>query len=164
VAKKANRADDLTDRQLQVLRQFRLIFGSVRQHFREVEKHCGISGSQLWLLHEVAKTSGTGVSKLAERLAIHQSTCSLLVEKLVGAGLVSKKRSVADQRRVGLEVTPAGIQLLNSSPGPTEGILPEALKQMPDLALKTLHDNLSQLVSHLTTRDETDAEKPLADL
>lgn len=164
MAKKPNRAAELTDLQMQVLRQFRLIYGSVRQHFREVEKQCGISGSQLWLLREVAATPGTGVSRLAERLSIHQSTCSLLVEKLVGAALVSKTRSAADQRRVGLQVTPTGAQLLKRAPGPAEGILPEALKQLADDSLRALNATLGQLTSQMTMRDEADADKPLADL
>jgi len=157
-------ADELTDLQLEVLRKFRLIYGSVKQHFREVEKACGISGSQLWILRDIAASPGTGVSRLAERLSIHQSTCSLLVEKLVGAGLVSKTRSTADQRRVGLEITRAGKRLLKVAPGPAEGMLPDALRQLPEVALKTLQVNLDQLISHLTTRNETDAEKPLADM
>lgn len=157
-------ADELTDLQLEVLRKFRLIYGSVKQHFREVEKACGISGSQLWILRDIAASPGTGVSRLAERLSIHQSTCSLLVEKLVGAGLISKTRSTADQRRVGLEITRAGKQLLKIAPGPAEGMLPDALRQLPEVALKTLQVNLDQLISHLTTHNETDAEKPLADM
>ncbi len=157
-------ADELTDLQLEVLRKFRLIYGSVKQHFREVEKACGISGSQLWILRDIAASPGTGVSRLAERLSIHQSTCSLLVEKLVGAGLVSKTRSTADQRRVGLEITRAGKQLLKIAPGPAEGMLPDALRQLPEVALRTLQVNLDQLISHLTTRNETDAKKPLADM
>lgn len=157
-------ADELTNLQLEVLRKFRVIYGTVKRHFREVEKACGISGSQLWILRDIAASPGTGVSRLADRLSIHQSTCSLLVEKLVGAGLVSKTRSTADQRRVGLEITRAGRQLLKIAPGPAEGMLPDALRQLPEVALRTLQMNLDQLISHLTTRNETDAEKPLADM
>lgn len=164
MAKKPNRARELTELQIRVLRQFRLIYGSVKQHFREVEKQCGISGSQVWLLREVATNPGTGVSRLAERLSIHQSTSSLLVEKLVGAGLLTKARSAEDQRRVGLEVTQAGQQLLKNVPGPAEGVLPEALRQLPDASLQTLNANLEQLIGLLTIRDENDAEKPLSDL
>lgn len=162
--KRTDQTDELTDQQLTVLRQFRLIYGSVKQHFRAVEKTCGISGSQLWILRDIAASPGTGVSRLAERLSIHQSTCSLLVEKLVSAGLVIKTRSTADQRRVGLEVTRSGKQLLKIAPGPAAGMLPEALRQLPDVALRTLQVNLDQLISHLTQRDETDARKPLSDI
>lgn len=164
MARTATRTDELTDLQMQVLRQFRLIYGSVKQHFREVEGQCGISGSQLWLLREVATSPGTGVSRLAQRLSIHQSTCSLLVEKLVVAGLVSKRRCAEDQRRVGLEATRAGKQLLENAPGPAQGMLPEALRQLPDFALQTMHASLGQLINYLTARNENDAEKPLADL
>jgi DNA-binding MarR family transcriptional regulator len=154
----------LTELQIQVLRQFRLIFGSVRQHFREVEASCGISGSQVWLLRDIDASPGVGVSQLAKQLSIHQSTCSLLVEKLVAAGLVSKARSARDQRRVGLETTPAGRRKLELVPDPAEGILPEALRQLPDVALRTLQVNLDQLICHLTIRNDSDANKPLADL
>lgn len=154
----------LTELQIEVLRQFRLIFGSVRQHFREVEASCGISGSQVWLLRDIGASPGIGISQLARRLSIHQSTCSLLVEKLVAAGLVIKTRSTRDQRRVGLEITPAGQQRLACAPAPAEGILPEALRQLPDVALRTLQVNLDQLISHLGTRNDSDANKPLADL
>lgn len=154
----------LTELQIQVLRQFRLIFGSVRQHFREVEASCGISGSQVWILRDVASVPGIGVSDLAARLSIHQSTCSLLVEKLAAAGLLAKIRSTADQRRIGLHVTETGLQLLQKAPGPAEGMLPEALRQLPDVALRTLQVNLDQLIDRLQLPNKTDAKKPLADL
>ena len=154
----------LTELQIEVLRQFRLIFGSVRQHFREVEASSGISGSQVWLLRDIDASPGIGVSQLARQLSIHQSTCSLLVEKLVGAGLANKTRSSRDQRRVGLEITPAGRQRLELAPNPAEGVLPDALRQLPDVALRTLQVNLDQLISHLSLRRDSEAHKPLADL
>lgn len=43
-----------------VLGQFRVIYGSVRQHFQYIEEHCGVSGSQLWLLDEIARAPGAG--------------------------------------------------------------------------------------------------------
>jgi len=40
----------------QVLRQFRLVFGEVRQHFIEVERRVGIGGTQLWALSEFGRS------------------------------------------------------------------------------------------------------------
>ena len=157
-------APDLSVLQLNVLRQFRLIYGSVRQHFRNVESVCGISGSQLWVLRDVAVSPDTGISELARRLSIHQSTCSQLAEKLVSAGLLVKTRSTSDQRRVGLRITNTGARLLRKAPGPAEGVLPLALRKLPDAALRTLQLNLDQLIDHLQLHDKTDAKKPLADL
>jgi DNA-binding MarR family transcriptional regulator len=148
---------------IDVLKKFRLIYGSVRHQFREVEKKCGISGSQLWVLQEVGLKPGTGVSELAERISIHQSTCSQLVEKLVSRGLIIKKRSKEDQRRVGLTVSKAGAGVLAKAPGPAEGILPNALMALPKGVLSTLDLSLAELIGQLRIHDEKYADKPLGD-
>ena len=147
-----------------VLRSFRVIYGSVRQHFRKVQDSCGISGSQLWMLHEVRQAPGIGVSELAARLSIHQSTASLLVEKLVRAGLVTRSRSKADQRRVGLQLSTRGQRCVKRAPGPPEGVLPEAIAGLSRPKLLALRSSLRAVVAELDVRDDGAANKPLSDL
>lgn len=149
---------------LEVLKKFRVIYGSVRQHFREVEQNCGVTGSQLWILQEVAKTPDIGVSGLAERLSIHQSTGSQLVEKLVARGLIIKERSKEDQRRVGLRLTAEASKILKNAPGPAEGILPEALNALTESSLRTLDLSLIEVIDQLCIRDDKYADRPLSDL
>lgn len=147
-----------------VLKQFRLIYGTVRQHFREVEEDCGISGSQLWVLREIGNTPGIGVSALAVKLSIHQSTCSQLVEALVTSRHVSKIRMKQDRRRVGLTLTKRGSKILTQAPGPAEGVLPQALSQLSGAALSTLSRNLTKLIGELRLQNKRNAGRPLADL
>ncbi len=147
-----------------VLKQFRVIYGSVRHHFRQVEQACGVSGSQLWLLHEVGRRPGIGVSELAQQLSIHQTTCSQLVEKLVSNGHLVKTRSTADQRRVGLTLTPTASRVLRGAPGPAEGLLPEALLKLPAKRLRSLAVDLGALIGALRVSDQHSAERPLSDL
>ena len=149
---------------LQVLKKFRIIYGSIRQQFRDVEQTCGITGSQLWILQEVATTPDVGVSVLAERLSIHQSTCSQLVEKLVTRDLIIKERSKEDQRRVGLRLTESASKILRNAPGPAEGILPEALQTLPESALLALDNALIDVIGQLRNRDDKLADRPLSDL
>lgn len=155
---------DQNARALQVLKKFRIIYGTVRQHFREIEQTCGVTGSQLWIMQEVATTPGIGVSQLAERLSIHQSTCSQLVEKLVTRGFIVKVRSRQDQRRVGLHPTPPAAALISKAPGPAEGVLPEALLALPADAVQALDAALEGVIRQLRGRDDKLADKPLADL
>ena len=149
---------------LHVLKSFRIIYGSVRQHFREVEQTCGVTGSQLWVMQEIANSSCIGVSELAGRLSIHQSTCSQLVEKLVVGKLVIKERSKKDQRRVGMCLTDQATKILGIAPGPAEGILPEALQALPESALLALDNSLIEVIGQLRIRDDKLADKPLSDL
>src|SRR3981081_2764965 len=68
-------------RMLDVLEQFRVIFKSVRRHYRSVEERSGISGALLWALAQVAANPGSQVGDLARALAIHQSTASNLLAR-----------------------------------------------------------------------------------
>jgi MarR family transcriptional regulator, organic hydroperoxide resistance regulator len=161
--------DTQTDQQnpqlaLDVLQQFRLIYGSMRQYFRLLEERCGMPGSQMWVLQEVRVSPEIGINELAGRMGVHQSTCSLLVDKLVAQGFVSKSRQSADLRRVGLSLTESGRSALAALPGPAEGILPAALAELPAVALKTLHINLDELIRHLPGKDDSCAGTPLAEI
>lgn len=149
---------------VRVLRDFRIIYGSVRHHYKQVERLCGVSGSQLWMLREIKRMPGIGVSELAQELAIHQSTCSQLVDKLVRSGHVTKKRSQDDQRRVGLQITKQGNKTLSCAPGPTQGLLPEAVSELSPTALDALHRSLRAVISKLDITIQEAADKPLADL
>ena len=126
----------------------------MRQHFREIEQTCGVTGSQLWIMQEISATAGIGISELAEKLAIHQSTCSLLVDKLVVRKLVIKERNKLDRRRVGLRLTIDAIKLLKKSPGPAEGILPEALRALPAGTIRSLDSSLAKVIEQLEIKDE----------
>ncbi len=150
--------------QLEVLQQFRVIYGSMRQYFRELEERCGLPGSQTWVLQEVAHTPQIGITELAGRLGIHQSTCSSLVDKLVAKAYLLKKKDSNDQRRIGLLLTELGMEIIGKLPGPAEGVLPRALADIPLVALKTLNINLDELIQHLPGRDELYATTPLSEI
>lgn len=145
------------------LRSFRLIYGSVRQYFRSVEQLCGVSGSQLWMLQEIKQRPGIGISELAAQLSIHQSTCSLLIEKLVRSRQVMRSRVRSDQRRVGLRLTQKGQRTVACAPGPAEGVLPHALQGLSGSSLKTLNRSLQMVIERLDL-DPAGAERPLSEL
>lgn len=149
---------------IDVLRQFRVIFGLMRQYFRLVEERCGLPASQMWVLQEVCRTEGIGINDIATRMGIHQSTASLLVDKLVSGGMVSKFRQNDDQRRVRLRLEQAGQEALANLPGPAEGIVPAALSALPEVVLKTLNINLDALISELPSGEKNFAGTPLADM
>ncbi len=104
------------------------------------------------------------MSELAARLSIHQSTCSLLVNKLVRAKLVVKSKSKTDQRRVGLALSSGGQRVLKRAPGPPEGILPEAVAGLSTATVGNLYRCLRGVVRGLDVRDDDAAGTPLSDL
>ena len=148
----------------EALRQFRLIFGAVRQHYQAVEKACGISGAQIWAMAALRQHPGMKVSELAQALSIHASTASNLLDKIEKAGFIRRERNSADQRVVRLYLTEAGEKALEKAPQPLTGILTHALGQLPDEALARLNQDLAALIAQMGATDTGDAQKPLSEL
>jgi DNA-binding MarR family transcriptional regulator len=131
---------------LEVLKQFRLVFGSQKRHYQSVEKSSGVGGAQMWALAEVHRRPGITVGELARRLAIHRSTATNLVNRLDALNLVIKRRNGTDQRNVQLEVTARGAQLFGKTPKPAVGLLQRALLEVPPATLRGLSRNLSVVI------------------
>lgn len=147
----------------QVLRQFRVVFNAVRTHFQQVEKCVGISGAQVWVLNVIKNAPGIGVNKLAQAMDIHQSTASNLIRQLVKNGHVRTVKSSTDRRGIHLYIEPLGLELLSKAPGPYEGLLPNALRQLSPETLASLQRDLGELMLKLRA-DEEAGGIPLAEL
>lgn len=115
---------------LETLGKFRIIIRAAQRHSAAIQKQCGVSGAQLWMLQEIADAPGLRVGELAARMAIHQTTTSNLLDSLEKRGYVKKTRDEADQRVVKLLLTPGGGRLLRKAPSPARGLLPEALARV----------------------------------
>jgi MarR family transcriptional regulator, organic hydroperoxide resistance regulator len=146
-----------------VLRQFRVVFNSVKTHFRQVEREAGVGGAQLWALSVIERRPGIGVTELSRELDIHQSTASNLLKSLVERGLVATSREGMDRRSVALRIQPAGVEVLRSAPMPFTGVLPDALSSLDPATLDRLENDLAQLIALLAT-DEESAKTPLSQL
>ena len=149
---------------LEVLAQFRVVFKSIRRHYQSVERRAGISGAQLWALAEVAGKPGLKVGELARALAVHQSTASNLLRRLVGLGLVRRRRRGRDQRTVALFATPQGLKVLRRAPQPRIGVLQQALSDLPPATLDALHRRLARLIAAMNAKDLEARSLPLSDI
>ena len=150
--------------EMDVLGKFRMIFGAAKSHFIEVEKACGISSAQLWILKVIQNNQGIGITELAKNIGIHQTTASILVEKLVKRKLIEKKRSQEDQRRVGLFTHQVGQQILDQAPKAVEGLLPATLEKMTEKQLNQLNESLNDLVNQFDPEYSKLSNIPLANM
>lgn len=147
---------------LDVLKKLRVVIRAAQRHSAWVEKQCGISGAQLWVMQEVHDAPGARVGEIASRLAIHQTTMSNLLNGLVRQGYIVKSRDENDQRVVKLTLSEDGKRLLEQAPKPARGLLPEALLQMDDAALSELNRGLCHLTDSIDSMDEEYSLQPLS--
>jgi len=152
-----------TDEAALALRRFRMVFNAVRTHFRQMEKQTGLGGALIWALSLIQARPGIGVTEVARAMDIHQSTASNLIATLTRKQLVTTQRSASDRRVALLHTTPSGTALLQTVPGPFEGVLPGALKQLPQQSLCALNGHLGELIARLQV-DEATGNLPLGSL
>ena len=148
----ANAAPDTSELAAEVLGRFREVFRAAKLHFAAVKKLAGVSGAQLWALSEINAQPGLRVSDLTQKMSLHQSTVSNLVEKLNSSGLLRRVREAGDNRVVRLQLTNAGKKMLAQAPKPTRGVLPDALEKLDRRSLRKLSTSLDSLVKQMKIR------------
>ena len=74
----------------------------------------GVTGGQASLLWAIRTSPGIGVRELADREGISPPAMTAYVDRLEAAGLVGRRRSERDRRRVELDLTEDGARVLRS--------------------------------------------------
>jgi DNA-binding MarR family transcriptional regulator len=87
---------------------------------RTAERSIGVTGAQLLVLRMLDAHPAQSLNELAALTFTHQSTVSVVVERLVNRGFVTRSRSESDGRRVVLALTAAGRRALRHSPPPAQ--------------------------------------------
>jgi DNA-binding MarR family transcriptional regulator len=132
-----------------VLEAVRRIVRALRESSREAETHVGISGAQLFVLQHLAGAPALSVSDLAGRTLTHQSSVSVVVQRLVAAGLVARTPSLSDGRRSELRLTSRGRKVLGSAPPLAQERLIEALRALPPSRRSGLASGLRDVVARM---------------
>ncbi|MGE5230102.1 MAG: MarR family winged helix-turn-helix transcriptional regulator [Deltaproteobacteria bacterium] len=127
----------------------RRIVQALRLSAARAKRHTGLSGAQLFVLQQLADQPAQSLNELAQRTRTHQSSVSTVVTRLVGRGLVSRRRADEDGRRLLLELTPDGRDLLSGAPETAQSRLIAALERLPQSQLTTLASTLEGLVAAL---------------
>jgi MarR family transcriptional regulator, organic hydroperoxide resistance regulator len=139
----------VSENAVRVLKQFRVIFRSVKEHYRKVERVTGLSGSHVWALALIQEFKGIRPGELTERLAMHQSTASNIVRHLVSQGYVVRERNLDDARAFELSCTEKGRELLSRVPEPRAGVLVNALTEMPQASILQLEGHLDHVIARM---------------
>jgi DNA-binding MarR family transcriptional regulator len=99
---------------------FRAIVQALRSSSRDVERRVGLTSAQLFALQQLAAAPSTSINDLATRTFTHQSSVSVVVQRLAERRLVAKVAARDDRRRVTLTLTEAGRAILRRSPQPVQ--------------------------------------------
>jgi len=136
-----------------VLDGLRRIVQFLRTSSRDAERRVNLSAAQLFALQQVATFPGASINELAGHTFTHQSSVSVVVQRLVTRRLVAKVTSKDDRRRVRLAITEAGRQVLRRSPQPAQERLIAGIASLKASDRQHLVDSLAAISRLLTTGD-----------
>lgn len=127
----------------------RRIVQALRLSSSQAERALGVSGAQLFVLQQLAGSPDASIRELAERTRTDPSSVSVVVQRLVQAGLVSRSPDPEDRRRAVLALTPAGARRVRRAPEPAQARLLEALRTLDRPELLRFTRTLDALAAQL---------------
>ena len=117
----------------------------------------GLSAAQAFVLHVLREHGPQCLGELASLTATDPSSVSVVVRKLHEKGLVVKKPSPEDRRRLRIALTAAGSRLVAKAPVPVQEVLIERLASFAPGELATL----AELLERVAPRPEPAPPAPM---
>jgi DNA-binding MarR family transcriptional regulator len=133
----------------EALGRVRTLVAALSQSARAVERSTGVTNAQLFILQQLAEADVLSVNDLAARARTQQSTVSIVVARLVRAGLASKRKSADDGRIAAISLTPRGRRLQAHAPAAPTSALLRAIEGLSERSARSLADGLRALIGAL---------------
>jgi DNA-binding MarR family transcriptional regulator len=138
----------LTDTQ-RILDSIRRLVRLLRLTDRAAQGELGLSGAQLFVLHELGKSAPLSLSELAEKTRTDQSSVSVVVTRLVEGGYITRDRDKRDARRLVLNLTKSGKAVAEKSPPAAQERIIEALERVSAADRKRFADVFARIIQEL---------------
>lgn len=132
-----------------ILDSIRRLVRMLRVSDRQAQTELGVSGAQLFVLTELGKTPSMSLNDLASRTLTDQSSVSVVVTRLVEAGLVTRDRDERDARRLVLNLTRSGSALLQNAPPVVQERLLAVFDRLPEAERKRFADTFEEIVNNV---------------
>ena len=114
-----------------------------------------ISAAQAFVLQTLLHSPGVRINDLADQTSTDQSSVSVVVQKLVDNGLVTKERSATDARAFAVHLTPSGKALARKTPVAPQLRLLEGLRKLPPSRREALASLLEEWLTALGLGDSS---------
>ena len=128
-----------------VLDSFRSIVQALRMDGRDVVGGARLSSAQLFALQRIAERPSASINEIAALTFTHQSSVSVVVQKLVERGFVSKIAASDDGRRQSLALTAAGRRVLQRTPAAVQERLIDAIAALSSSERQALARTLEKV-------------------
>lgn len=134
---------------LGLLREWWALDHAFERASRGMVARLGITGSQRIALRVIGRYPGIGPGDLARVLHLDPGTISATVRRLENAGILKRRQTGRDRRRVALGLTPKGHSLDGEDERTIEGALARVVARFPAEEVAVVRSFLAAFVEEL---------------
>jgi DNA-binding MarR family transcriptional regulator len=142
-----------------IINSVRIIRDVHRRYSANLMKEYRMTGPQAGALTVIARCPDISLGELGERMHLHISTCSGIVDRLERKGYVVRRRGSDDRRVVRLHVTARGRRMVAKVPISSFGMLVRDIENLPARDVHRIHEAMKILLRVMklerTERNET---------
>jgi DNA-binding MarR family transcriptional regulator len=138
---------------VKVLRALRRIIRSVDLYSSRLRAKYGITGTQLLCLVAIAEAGSATATRLSREIKLSTSTLVGVLDRLEARNLIKRNRDATDRRRILIELTDEGRQLVENAPSPLQANLANGLKKLPAREQESIASSLEKVVSLMEAED-----------
>jgi DNA-binding MarR family transcriptional regulator len=137
----------------EIMQCLRRIFKAIQQYSEAVLKEFGVTGPQLWALRTIYDEGRLSMGELSQRMYLHMSTVSGVVDRLEEKGYVERTRGDEDRRVVKISLTKAGKKLVQRGPEAAQGKLLHGLESLSQREVLIIRSSLEKVVRLMEIQD-----------
>jgi DNA-binding MarR family transcriptional regulator len=141
------------DETRRILSSIRRLVRALRLEDRQSTGRYGLTGAQICVLHALQASDGISLNELSERIATDQSSASVVVQRLVESGLVSRTARADDRRHVELRLTQRGRAVVRDAPSPAQQKIADIVEVMAPPDRRKFAKLLESFVDELSRDD-----------
>jgi len=125
----------------------------VIQEYQPYLDQLGITYPQYLVLMVLWETDGIAVSEITQRLVLNTNTVTPILKRMEAQGLITRRRSVEDERKVIVTLTLRGKELQTEAASIPERLVAGLVSSSVNPEdLKTLKDVLAGIIDQLSNR------------
>ncbi|MEW6981716.1 MarR family winged helix-turn-helix transcriptional regulator [Colwelliaceae bacterium 6471] len=104
----------------ELLVSLRKVTRAIDLYSKKLSKETGLTSPQLLVLRAIAERENAMVKEIAESINLSSATITSILDRLEKRELVTRKRSETDKRKVGVNLTALGEEIVKDSPTPLQ--------------------------------------------
>lgn len=128
-----------------VLVALRRIIRATDIQSKRIAKSCGLTIPQVMVLRSIGELGDVALKRVSTEVSLSQATVTTILNRLEQRKLIVRVRSTKDKRIVNAQLTPQGVEILETVPSLLHELFIERFEELAYLDQKALFDTLSQL-------------------